>query len=464
MKQYISKMLKKYKRAARVSFAMPGHKNRRKIKHCLKLPDVTELSDTDSLHNPQRGVKDALLQMAKIQGSDQSFIMVNGSTGGVLTMLAASCKRGESVLLSRACHISAINACIILGLKPIFFEHKIYEEYSIHGEADIEDLVKKLENNRIKAVLVTSPNYYGIISDIKRIAHILKGTGIPLLVDEAHGAHFVAGGFLPESAIKLGADMSVVSTHKTLSALNQTAVLNVKSKIITPKRVADIIAMFETSSPSYILASSAEKAVAECVTKPMRWKRLVNRCEKLKKELELKTDIKIPSVNDGIFELDPTRLVFNFSAYEISGNEVSDFLREYHNIDIEMSDTENIVLIPSAENTAEDFYLLKRALLHLCKITEKRSEEKADAHLPSIAEHDMSPADAFYADSEYVSPENGVGRISAKTVIVYPPAVPVLIPGAIITEEALEYLQNSEGKIIGMQNGKFCVVKGERND
>ncbi len=461
MRGYVEKMLRKYKRFGRISFAMPGHKNTRAMKRYFALPDVTELADTDSLHNPHSAILKAEKRIAELTGAENSFILINGSTSGIFAMLASCTKRGDKVLLSRSAHMSAINACQVLGLLPVFFEHKIYEKFQLHGEADISDLIKKLEGNDIACVLVTSPNYFGAVSDIKSIARVLKDKNIPLLVDEAHGAHFMLGGKLPESAIRLGADMSVISTHKTLNAFNQTAVLNLKSRLISPERVGEVLTFFETSSPSYPLVASAEGAVYDCIRDRKKWEKLVERTQKLREDLRSKTRILIPSTDDGFFEFDKTRLVFNFSEYNLSGYEVSDILREYYNIDIEMADAENIVLIATKENTREEFGVLRRALIKICKTREESEMSHSQPYLPEVEECVVAPSEVLQKEREYLELEKSIGRISAKTVTVYPPAVPVLIPGSYITREAIDYLMSTKGEITGLVDGKIPVIKGD---
>ncbi len=452
----IEKMLSCYKDKKRISFSMPGHKN--KINYSIFMNDVTELEDTDNLYHSKGAVKIACENISKITSSDECFIMVNGSTGGIFTMLAATCKRGDKVLISRACHMSVVNACIVLGLCPVFFEHKIYERYSIYGEADLEDIEKKIDINT-KAILVTSPNYYGIVSDIKGISNILDGRNIPLLVDEAHGGHYFVSDYFPQNAIELGADIVVQSMHKTLNGLNQSALLQVKSNIIDIERLRETITFFQTSSPSYPIAASAEAAIIQGKKNNEKWEKIVLSCIELKQRINRETDIKIPSKDDGFFDIDETRLVFNFSRYDISGYEVSDILRKKHNIDIEMSDSENIVLIVTAENTKEELDTFRDALLEISKEYRKNDSYTKTLTLPNITHQIIQPGEAFYKEGEYLPASECVGKISARVVMVYPPAIPVMMPGSEITEECIEYLKECQGEIVGMTDGKIYVIK-----
>lgn len=458
MKGSIFKMLENYREKNRISFSMPGHKNGKGgIFECAKW-DVTELEDTDNLYNSRCAVQSARKKISEIYSSDMSFIMVNGSTGGIFIMLAAVCKRGDKILVSRNCHMSVINACVVLGLEPIFFNNKIYNDYAITGEADTGDFQKKLTDD-IAAVLITSPNYFGVVSDIKSISEILKEKNIPLLVDEAHGAHFIAGDFFPRGALELGADMVVQSTHKTLNGLNQSAILHIKSKIVDLERVTELSAFFQTSSPSYFIASSAENSVLEAIETRKNWEFILKKCIDLKKYLRKTTKIKIPDIKDGFFALDETRLVFNFSEYDITGYELSTQLRIDWNIDIEMCDTENIVLIPTPSNNDTDFEILQNALDTICKNLKLKNKKRTISLLPEINDLSIPPSDAFYSETEWMAPEASVGKISAQTVTVYPPGIPVLVPGMTITKECAEYLCNCEGTVTGVKCGKFKAVK-----
>lgn len=450
----IENMLKKYARFERISFSMPGHKQ--KGNGAWAAYDVTELSDTDSLHHSSGAVMRAEKRLAAAYSCDKSLIMVNGSTGGIFIMLAAVLKRGDKLLVSRICHMSVINACITLGIEPIFFEHELYEKYSIYGGADISDLKRKLRENSVSAVLVTSPNYFGIVSDIAAVRECAGD--LPLLVDEAHGAHFIAGGALPESAVKY-ADITVQSVHKTLNGLNQAAFLHINGGRADLERVSVAAEFFQTSSPSYIIAASAENAVEEVLNDKSGWARTCKACVELKAYLKEHTRILIPERCDGFFGLDPTRLVFNFSAYGITGTRAEEMLREKYNIDSEMSDTQNLVMIATPENSDKDFEILKKALSDICKELPAVSDDVVSCAVPRLGKNVLSPTEAFYSEYEYILPADAAGRISAAVLAAYPPGVPICVPGSVITRECIEYIGLCDGEIIGMYNGKIKAVK-----
>lgn len=459
MKGKIFEMLEKYINRRRISFSMPGHKNGKGIDGFWGDFDVTELEDTDSLHDSEGAVLAACGKIAGIFSADMSLIMVNGSTGGIFTMLASVTKPGDEVLVSRTSHMSVINACVVLGLSPVFFEHKICDEFSVAGGADIDDLKKKIDCGNIRAVLVTSPNYFGMVSDIKAISSIAKEKNIPLLVDEAHGAHFIAGDFLPESALSLGADMAVQSTHKTLNGLNQSAVLHVKAGLVDLERVKAVSVFFQTSSPSYPIAASAENAILEVAGNGEAWRAVLKRCRKLKESLREDTKIKMPDKKECFYDLDETRLTFNFSMYNVTGHEVSDILRLKYNIDAEMADGENIVLIATPANSAKDFDTLEEALKGICSGLERVEKRKKPCVLPGLDKPEILPTEAFYGEGEWIAIEESLGRISAVVVTVYPPGVPVLVPGALIEEKCIKYIMECGGRVTGMKDGKIKVMK-----
>ena len=305
-------------------------------------------------------------KLSEFFGAKDSFFLVNGSTGGIFTMLASALKAGDRVLVSRNCHISVINACSMLGYIPIFINQEVLPEFNLTAGIDLKKIEELIIKYAPKALLITSPNYFGICCDIENIAKISHKYNIPLLVDEAHGAHFsVSDKLFPQSAVRLGADLVVQSAHKTLNAVNQTAFLHYNSKIIHYDRVKKVYSSFQTSSPSYVLCSSAEEAVTELVCDGFgKWSKVLEYTNDLKnklKDLFLVLDYDYVGKSN-IFDLDKTRIVINFKEYDVTGFEISQKLRKEYNIDIEMADLYNIVLIPTPANKKSDFDLLYKAI------------------------------------------------------------------------------------------------------
>ncbi len=442
-----------YHRQNRISFAMPGHKNGRGLRADLLDCDVTELAATENLHSPSEAVAEAKRLLSTLYGADESFIVTGGSTTCVQAMLAACVGRGGTLLAAADCHMSVINACAVMGIRLRLIPRETDEEFLIAKRlTDIENLADGAD-----AVLVTSPTYYGLCADVEAIAASCRKRGVPLLVDEAHGAHFAAGGRFPKSAVTLGADAVCQSAHKTLGALTGAAYLHVNKGSVSPSKIARALTVFETSSPSYVIAASADIAREELENGG--WEAIADKCADFKKRILTGTEIKVLE-ND-----DPTRLVLNFGAYETTGFAIDSALSRKYGIDIEMADLVNIVLIATPYNTAEDMEKLYRALL---EITKKLSKRKAAVKIPKIPATDgiFSPADAFFGKTRSVPIGNSAGYVSAVTVTPYPPGIPVIFQGARITGEQLEYierLKNAGAQITGADGYEIEILTQEEN-
>lgn len=469
--------LKEYSLRKRISFSMPGHKSGRGIPRELTSKisqyDVTELPDTDNLYHPKEAVIKARKLASEYFGSNDTYFLVNGATAGIYAMLAASCNPGDSVIVNRACHVSVINACIMLGITPVFIPQKIIEGYSIPGGVDQKALIDILDKNiHAKAVLITSPSYYGIVSDIGVISKITRARNIPLLVDEAHGAHFsVNEGIFPKSAMNQGADMAVCSAHKTLNAFNQSAFLNLSGDFVDKGRLETILSMVQTSSPSYIIAASADLARAEVMSKAGRtaWRETYEYCENMRQKIASSTNVKFISqqmnLTNNIYNVDETRIVMNFSNYNITGFDIRNTLAQKYNIDMEMADLFNVVGIATPSNTKMDFMKLASAVIKICSGLEASEDEAVfpDIHIPNMG---MSPQKAFYSPGRNVRLDEAVNCISRTTIIAYPPAVPIICPGEKISEQSVGYigaLVEMDADVIGLNaNGFISVVDKEQ--
>ncbi len=471
--------LKEYSSRKRISFAMPGHKGGAGIKRdfaqkAMKY-DVTELHDTENLYHPKEALQKAKRLAGEYFGAEETYFMVNGSTSGIYAMIAAACSPGDTIIVNRACHMSVINACIMLGVKPEFVSQQILEEYCVPGGIDHRRLVEVLDrNDTAKAVLLTSPSYYGIASDIEAVANITRPRGIALLVDEAHGAHFpVDERIFPRTAMEQGADLSVCSAHKTLNALNQSAFLNFRGDIVDKHRLETVIAMQQTSSPSYVIAASADIARAEVSTMRGRakWREIYDECAILRHKVMSKTDVVFISeqlsLTNDIYGVDETRIVMNFSNYNITGFEVSDMLRRKFNIDMEMADLFNVVGIATPANSRKDFSSLASAVIKICAGLKKSDEEPVFPEIP-VPEMRMTPQQAFYAKGRNVRLDEAIGCVSRVTVVAYPPATPIICTGEIITEESIGYIEaliGMEAEITGLNaNGFISIVEDYREE
>ncbi len=442
-----------YAKKKRISFAMPGHKGGRGFSEEFKSRvfeiDVTELPDTESLNSPKETIKNLNKKLSEIYGAKESFVLTGGSTSGVHIMLHSAIKKGK-LLTQRNCHRSVVNCAALSGF-DIEFLPSIYDENTMTPFPPTKEMVEASVKtyDDIDAVLITSPDYYGHIADIKGISQVLKKYKIPLLVDEAHGAHFP---FLRiPNAIKEGADMSVESAHKTLNALNQAAYLHVSGDIISPETVRTVAPMHLTSSPSYPIVVSAEMAL----TSSGGWA-ILSKYIKAKKDL-LKKNTKVLYPNGYV---DETRVVFSLKNYDITGYEFERILREKYNIDSEMSDRLNIVFIVTPSNTLPEIDALFNAAEEILINTPLKPTENIT--LPPIPKKRILPKEAIHSDGEMVEIENSVGRILKSNITAYPPGIALLVMGEEMSEDLISYikdLKNMGHDLEGVIDNKILVVK-----
>lgn len=449
------KHLLTYAKKNRISFAMPGHKGGagllEEFKNHIAQIDVTELSDTENLHAPKSVIKAAQKRLSDIYGSDESYFLTGGSTEGVHIMLHSAVKGGR-LLVNRTCHRSVINCAVLAGFEVEFIPQEMDSGLNVPmppSAAEIEKILKS--SSGIDAVMITSPDYYGHIADVEGISKICHRYNLPLLVDEAHGAHFAADG-MPKGAIKCGADMAVQSAHKTLNALNQAALLHIKSNIIRTQTVRALTTMAATSSPSYPIVASAQIAVEELCGR--KWLELSDYITAKKNELLKRSKIIYP-----IGKTDPARIVFGFGNYALTGYEAEVILREKYNIDVEMSDRFNVVCIATIANTKADIDSLFNAVEELLT---KRAESLADAFkIPCLPERVMSPREAFWSEYVFVPLEKAVGRIARTNIAAYPPGIALLCYGERITEEMIDYITHIKelgADIEGIEDGNIPVI------
>ena len=441
--------LKNYANEYRVSFAMPGHKRRTDFAELAAL-DTTELPSTVDLHAESGGVSEANALLSELYKSKRSFILSGGSTTAIHAMIAAAVKPGETLLVTPDCHMSVISICAVMGINIRVIDADIDGAFMI--SRGVNSVLKYLNDYPdIRAVLITSPTYYGVCSDIKRIAEECHMHGKPLIVDEAHGAHFIASDRLPDSS-SLYADLVCHSAHKTLNALTGAAYLHVNGDLIPPEHVRQFINIFESSSPSYVIAASADIARAELETGV--WDETIERCGQFKEQIE--TFGIAPIDND-----DPTRVVLNFNKFVTTGYEIETILSEKYGIDIEMADMTNIVLIVTPKNTAEDLDKLYSAISKITAGLTRR--ETVDGFIQPIPRGGLiRPQSALFSDGDEKEIERSEGFVSRATVTAYPPGTPIIFAGETITEShisAVLALKSAGAKITGMNKNIIDTVK-----
>lgn len=452
-----------------IPFSMPGHKNGRAFKDIESIflkGDLTEVDGLDNLHKPEGIIKEAEERLSNIYKSTKSYFLVNGSTCGNLIMIFSAFNEGDKVLVERNCHRSIMNGLIMRKLKPVFIKNIVSEELKAPIGLDKEHLKETLRlNSNIKGIILTYPNYYGIGLEIDNIIKMCKEKDIKILIDSAHGAHFGFHRELPKSAQSLGADMVVMSAHKTLPSLTQTSWLHInKEKYI--EKVEFYKSIFMSTSPSYIFMISLDYARSFLQYNGEKaYDVLLNNIKNFNKKVENLSYAKMVNKpylqennKDNMIEYDSSRIVINLCK-GFNGNKLLDYLRKCR-IQCEMSDNKNVVLIPSPFNKKEEFDILANCLLDCDK--EYLKDEDFNYNISDIPEMRILPYKVIELNKEEVKLDNCIGRIVADNIVPYPPGVPLLIIGEVIEKEHINIIKNyirNKATIIGIYDNKLKVIK-----
>jgi arginine/lysine/ornithine decarboxylase len=476
----ILKSLIEYRDEGVVSFHMPGHKKGGIYKKIdmeflggdLLALDTTEVPGIDNLHCPESSIQAAQRLAADAFGADHSFFLVNGTTSGIYSMIMVAANPGDKIIIPRNCHRSVHGAVILGRLIPVYIDPEMDDELGIAMGIKPETVEYILEkHNDAKAVVITSPTYYGACSDLRRIAELVHEKGMLLLVDEAHGSHFGFNERLPMSALEAGADMAAQSIHKTLPAMTQSSMLHVKSTRVDIEKLKLFLQLTHTTSPSHILLASLDAARyimqesgRELLEDAIAWSNQArNEINSIAGLYCLSSD-RIGKY--GIFDLDPTRITVNFSAAGMSGTSAEAILRKNFKIQVEMADLYNIVALTTIGNHQVDYERLVAALKGIAKTQGSGAAGvKATSTFIKPPELSILPWEALYCEKEHVEASDSIGRICGEMVIPYPPGIPVLMPGEMISREAYEYLKLcvQQGiKINGAFDAKLetiCVIK-----
>lgn len=466
--------IKKFRSEVELSFHMPGHKNKpnilKEIGDNLHDYDITETIGTDNLHFPTGMIKNTLESIAKSYGAKKSYIVVNGTSCGVISSIMACTSPGDFILAQRDCHKSVYNAVILGGLKVEYLYPEFNREHGLNFSVSLEKLEQMLiDYPKIKLVVLTYPTFYGVCFDIKKAAEIVHKYGKILMIDEAHGSHLNFCSKLPPAAERSGADIVAQSTHKTLPAMTQSSILHICSDRVDTEKVSRMLRMLQTTSPSYILMSSTQRAV-EYMDKYGE-ERLCKNIEMFRIKTKELRDLGVNVLTDdflkenGSHAFDETRAVVSLNDVGINGKELEIILREKYKIQMEMSDLMYVVGYITAADEPEDIARLFDSVKEIyldAKNSNKESSRVFIEEFPRLTQ-EISMKNAFYSESELVTTEDSVGRISADFIIPYPPGIPLICPGEIIKEETIEYAKSILANKINVNgiddNNMLRVVK-----
>lgn len=464
-------------------FHMPGHK-RRPVEG-VKLPyeiDITEIEGFDDLHHPAGILKEAQELAAEVYGAEETRFLVNGSTVGILSAILGSTDRGDRILVARHCHKSIYHAIALNELRPVYLYPEFDEELHLNTDISVSAVKAALmEYSDIRAVVIVSPTFDGVISDVEGIAGIVHEYGIPLIVDEAHGAHLGFHPYFEANSLAKGADVVIHSIHKTLPSLTQTALLHIQGGVANRRRIFRYLDMLQSSSPSYVLMASIDNCIHLLHEQPEQmFEPYVNRLESLRKELKGLKNLRLLETE----RYDRSKIVISVKGQGMTGKEIYRELLERYHLQLEMAAGTYVIAMTSVGDTGEGFARLARALHEIDdgignrKAKEEAREntgcadgeaENAMGRLP-VNEQIMTSAQALEcrdreAGSEYISWQSAAGRISAEYAYLYPPGSPLIVPGERISEEAaraLDYYRAAEFSVEGPAREEYLeVLKNE---
>lgn len=483
---------------------MPGHKRNVKMMDMVNpySIDVTEAGELDDMHNPEGILAEGMDKCAKVFGSEKSFYLVNGSTGGILAGIFAATKKGDKILMARNCHKSVYNAVYLRELRPVYLYPDVDETFGISVSIKPEDVKRAIKENRdVKLVVLTSPTYEGIVSDIKAIAKICHRYKVPLFVDGAHGAHFGFSQGFPKKSIDLGADMAVESVHKTLPSLTQTALIHFNSGLVSENELKKYLSVFQTTSPSYVFMNSIDKCADFIVSDEGKeaFEKYNAMLEDFSESMKDLKKIKVLCKGEdsleqhpGIFELDPGKIVISLKGNDLTGAELERVWRDNFKIQVEMTYGDIVIAMTSICDTENGFDRLKYAIfavdseLQVEEINKKRSEDifmdspyfvingglddtkKNTEGYEFLSEFEgtmrqpageiiMTASEALNAAGETVIGAECEDRISQEYLYAYPPGIPIVVPGEKLSENVLGYLKSlaSSGTRIRSTSGRW---------
>lgn len=453
----IYEALRRFRRMRVVPFDVPGHKRGRGNmelteflgEDCMNV-DVNSMKPLDNLCHPVSVIKDAEMLAAQAFGAANAFFMVGGTTSAVQSMIMYACKEGDKIIMPRNVHRSAINALILTGAVPVYVNPDVNKQLGIALGMSVSQVEQAIRDNPdAKAIMVNNPTYYGICSDLRRITELAHAHGMLVLVDEAHGTHFYFGEGFPITAMAAGADIASVSMHKSGGSLTQSSFLLMGEKV-NSDYMRQVINLTQTTSASYLLLSSLDISRKRLALSGREiFAKTVEMAEYARSEIN---DIggyyaySRELINgDSIFDFDVSKLSVFTLPIGLAGIEVYDLLRDEYDIQIEFGDIGNILAYISVGDRKRD---IERLISAMSEIKRRFSKTGADmlSHeyiSPVVSE---APRKAFYAEKVSLPLDEAAGKVCTEFVMCYPPGIPILAPGELITPEIIEYIRYAKEK------------------
>lgn len=478
------------------SFHFPGHRRGSGAPPVMEAligksafaADLPELPELDNLHAAEGVILEAQCKAARLFGAEQTWFLVNGSTCGIQAAVMATCAPGEYLILPRNVHMSAVSAMVLSGALPKYVSPISDSTWGVaHGVqiAQFEAAIREIRSTggKIGALLVVSPTYFGICSLIRDLAQVCHAQDIPLIIDEAHGAHFRFHSKLPQTALEQGADIAVQSTHKVLGSLTQSAMLHAQGSRINRARLAQCLQMLQSSSPSYLLLASldASRAHMEVNRQDSKLDAALSLAFMVRNALQQLPGLMILDLasmpSDAVAEssiagTDPLRITVGLWGLGLTGFEADDILRFEFGVIAELPSLRSITFAVSVGSSHRDATRLIDSFTALSSRFACRTDQIVGPISNPLLQDQaivwenqlmyLSPREAFYSKSEKIMVECALGRVSADLLCPYPPGIAVLTPGEVITKEAVDYIQAviaAGGAVSGAIDDDFKSVR-----
>lgn len=487
MNKGLYESLKAYADSDFYPFHMPGHKRNPESGRLAGFygMDITEIDGFDNLHQPESLIKDAQKRAAALYHSEETYFLVNGSTAGILSAISAISSKADKLIIARSCHKAVYHAAFLNRLTLYYLYSEMITDYDIAGPVQPKQLKKLIEDilseegtteqsasELIAGVVITSPTYDGIISDVGEFARIAHAYGIPLIIDQAHGAHFGMHPAYPPNAVAEGADMVIHSVHKTMSAPTQTALIHRNGNLTDGELLRRYLRIYQSSSPSYLLMAGIDEAVRLAAKEgEERLDRLLKRRQKLLCGLQGCRYIRVCP------DTEPGKLIISVKGTSMTGRMLYDILREKYHLQMEMASGSYVLAILTMMDNQSGFQRLLKALLEIdetlvenqqvsrimmCDTVKAVDMEQnlPDLHLrPKVI---LGVREAYLAPYEEVEVLEAEGRIAAEFVNLYPPGIPLLVPGEAVSNKIIEMIktyQKNGYTVHGISNSKIKAVK-----
>lgn len=447
--------LKKYIKENNRPFDVPGHHMgnatndfKKYVGEMTFKVDVNAPRGMDNLNHPSGVIKEAEALMADAYKAKESFFLINGTSSGIIAMIMVACKRKEKIIMPRNCHKSAINALVLSGAIPIFIMPDLDVNLEIANQPSVEDYVKAMDKHPdAKAIFVINPTYFGAVCDLKKITEEAHKRDMVVLVDEAHGAHFAFNQYGPYSAMECNADMSAVSLHKTCGSLTQSSVLLLNTDKISHYDVMKTLSAINSTSPSTILLASLDAARKEmAIHGQQNMNDIVNLANYARKEISRIQGFNSPGrdyfLKHGVFDYDDTKLVIEIGKVGLNGFQLYNMLKDEYNIQMELAEAYTLLGIVAIGSKKEHIDALISALKDISNrfysedfVFPKRN---FNIHFPKQV---LRPRSAYHAPLKKVLLEDSMDKISKEAIMVYPPGIPLIVPGEVFSKDVIERIK-----------------------